>query len=123
MRRYDSLRGRRDFALVLRRGRRATATNVAIFTFTRPRGERVGKVGIIITKKVGSAVQRNRLRRRCKAILDEAWQLEGCWCVIQFRPGAASLTYARLKEELTHALARGSGGAGKSAPRTERSRR
>jgi ribonuclease P protein component len=107
MRPYQSLRGRREFALVLRRGRAANAKHLVVFAFSpRSPQRRSTRVGIVITKKVGKAVERNRLRRRCKAILDGSSIAEsGIWYVVQFRPAAAALPYAQLRDMLMGALA------------------
>ncbi len=61
---------------------------------------------MIIPKTVGKAVLRNRLRRRCKAAIGgaEAGVVPHAWYVIQFRPGAAGLTYEELKTQLISAL-------------------
>jgi len=104
MRRYASLRGRREFALVLRRGKAASSNGLSVVTLT-PRTMRGGtRVGIVIRKQVGNAVTRNRLRRRCKAILDQHAMDERCWFVIQCQPEAAQLSYAALRAELARAL-------------------
>jgi ribonuclease P protein component len=109
MRAYVSLRGRRDFALVLRRGRAIASKDLTILAFSPPRelalAFKCARVGIIITKKVGNAVQRNRLRRQCKAILDQSRIGQTrLWYVVQFKPKAATLDYASLHDQLTSAL-------------------
>ncbi|HLW38445.1 MAG TPA: ribonuclease P protein component [Candidatus Eremiobacteraceae bacterium] len=106
MRRFASLRGRREFALVLRRGQGAAANGVHVVAL-KPRAEHgCPRIGIVIKKQVGNAVLRNRLRRRCKAILDEQ-QMDGqrYWFVIQCKPEAARLSYSALRVELLRALA------------------
>jgi ribonuclease P protein component len=102
MRRYSSLRGRREFASVLRRGRPSSTQTIAVFALPA-RADRASqaKVGFVITKKVGKAVERNRLRRRCKAIIDEIQLQNGIWLVVQCRPGASALAYAELRKQLT----------------------
>lgn len=110
MRGYDSLRGRREFTLVMRRGKAGSADALTVFGLV-PRGATIQrtKVGIIIPKTVGTAVERNRLRRRCKAILDRhTFRAPHPWYVIQCRPGAAGLTFEKLHAYLKSALARAS---------------
>ena len=86
----------------------------------RSAGSHLARVGIVITKKVGTAVERNRLRRRCKAILDQSAVVDSAmWYVIQFRPAAASLTYAQLKEQLSGAVAGSLRSAGDGGRRRE----
>ena len=107
MRPYQSLRGRREFALVLKKGRAVPAKHLVVIAFSpRLPATRSTRIGIVITKKVGKAVERNRLRRRCKAILDAAAILDsGIWYVIQFRPSAAALPYVDLCATLGAAFA------------------
>ncbi len=120
MRAYDSLRGRGEFALVMGRGYRAGGKNLSVFALKRAPRERRPKVGIVITKKVGNAVERNRLRRRCKAILDGcAAVTDRTWFVIMCRPSATSLRYAHLREQLAAALQDSSRRAGQAAPPRE----
>lgn len=109
MRAYKSLRGRGEFTLVMRRGKMASARSLAVYRFA-PRTaapDGVPKVGVIVTKRVGKAVVRNRLRRRCKAILDAAGlRRDAGWYAIVCKPEAATLGFAELKEQLTEAVAR-----------------
>lgn len=111
MRRYQSLRGQYEFTRVLRHGAAARALPFTVAAW-RPSAHGSSaspvpaRVGITVTKKVGGAVVRNRLRRRCKAILDETEVLRaGTWLVIICKPEAAQLTYNQLREELQKTLA------------------
>jgi ribonuclease P protein component len=139
VRAYASLRGRREFALVLRRGRAVGSKHLVVFALgaqrardaQRPRrataplrAQRSStRVGIVITKKVGGAVERNRLRRRCKAILDGTPLLQTkMWYVVQFRPSAAQISYAQLREQLTGALVASAKTAGQTSGQREASR-
>ena len=119
MRPYQSLRGRREFALVLRKGRAVPAKHLVVIAFSpRMPATRSTRIGIVITKKVGKAVERNRLRRRCKAILDTAAAADsGIWYVVQFRPSAATLSYVTLRETLAGAFAASSRTVGSGAYR------
>jgi len=109
VRAYDSLRGRREFALVLRRGRKADAGGLTVFAFQAPRAPRRCKVGFILTKKVGNAVERNRFRRRCKCIFDQADTGErGHWYVVHATPPAIGLRFAPLRAALLSAVERSS---------------
>lgn len=66
------------------------------------------RFGFTVSKKVGKAVVRNRIRRRLKAatreLLDSA--RAGYDYVIIARPAAADRPYADLKADLAHALTR-----------------
>jgi len=110
---YDSLRGRSRFALVLRRGRSANTKHLSVSALRSRAQDQRPKVGIVITKKVGNAVARNRLRRRCKAIMDQSAAIHaGTWFVIACRPSASALAFAALKEQLALALRESSRKAG-----------
>jgi len=108
MRSFDSLRGRREFTLAMRRGVAATASGITVHAYS-PRGASTAqpKVGIIITKKVGKAVTRNRIRRRCKSLLHESLaRTPARWYVIQCGPAAATMPFAELRRHLTDAMTR-----------------
>jgi len=92
----------------MRAGRRAASNSLAVFSWRPRRAAQLSpKVGIIITKKVGKAVVRNRLRRRCQAILDGASDiLAARWYVVALRPKAAHLSFAELRHQLVDTVAR-----------------
>jgi len=105
VRRFASLRGRREFALVLRRGKAASSNSVNVISLAARDSATHPRVGIIVTTKVGGAVVRNRLRRRCKAILDQhVGELRGQWLVIACKPPAAALSYAALRSDVLRTL-------------------
>jgi ribonuclease P protein component len=63
---------------------------------------------VVVTKKVGKAVVRNRVRRRLKAILDapNSGLTPGGWYVIHCRPACATLKFDELRSQLMGALRR-----------------
>ena len=96
-----SLRGRGDFARVRRRGKRIQTRSLAIYSLMRESGE--SRVGIVVGKTVGKAVERNLVRRRIRAAL----ALEGRSArdlVIVAREGSRERSYAELAAELHGAL-------------------
>lgn len=55
----------RDFDAVYRRGRSAAGRHLVVYAF-RPRGadpQRVARLGLSVSRKVGGAVERNRVKR------------------------------------------------------------
>jgi ribonuclease P protein component len=79
---------------------------------TRPRTDapqEPPRFGFTVSKKVGGAVIRNRIRRRLRALvaaLDPTCLQLGCDYVLIARPAAAERTYAELKSDLEQAIAR-----------------
>src|SRR5215469_16923310 len=105
MRAFDSLRGRREFTLVIRRGTPVVRGALTVYGFA-PRAATRPKLGVVIPKTVGKAVRRNLLRRRCKAIFENArWHPPHRWYVVACRQGAAGLSFAELESHLTSAVA------------------
>jgi ribonuclease P protein component len=99
MRLYQSLRRRSDFARVQRRGKRQVGP---LFIFLTADAHGGSRVGVTVSKGVGNAVIRNRLRRRVKAILDRTafGQPPHRDIVLIARPGAGEADFATVAAEL-----------------------
>jgi ribonuclease P protein component len=77
----------------------------------RPRadGDPAMRIGITVTKKIGGAVVRNRMKRRLRALAREllpAHGLAGADHVLIGRQGGIERDFARLRAELAKALER-----------------
>ncbi len=99
MRGYVALRRRADFARVARQGRRRTAKHLTCLVAAGPESTRVG---LTVSAQVGSAVVRNLVRRRLRAILDTyafATRLAHDIVFIA-RPGAGEMSFAELRAEV-----------------------
>ena len=61
----------------------------------------LARIGIITSRRVGGAVERNRARRRLREIVraEHARLLPGAWLVIVVRQRAAGAEFAELREE------------------------
>jgi len=106
MRRFASLRRTADFARLRQRGRRSATANLTVYRAQAAPHDERPLVGITVSKSVGSAVVRNRVRRRLAAAIHEllAPQTRMRLLVVA-RPSAAGLPYAALGEELRRVLA------------------
>lgn len=65
------------------------------------------RVGFIVTKKIGGAVQRNRARRRLKAAFREACSLNsvfGLDIIFIARSGALSVKFSEMVESIAQLL-------------------
>lgn len=104
MRWYERLRRHAEITYIRRRGKRWAASTftayLAELTCSRPR------IGITISKAVGKAVVRNRIRRRFRGILDGTTLLlpERCGLLVVVRPQAAPASYDRLAGEVRSVL-------------------
>jgi len=65
--RGDRLQARSCFLAAQRRGRRIPGRNLVVYALSRPEPERKqrSRIGITVSKKVGNAVVRNRVKRGC----------------------------------------------------------
>jgi len=108
MRRFVSLRRRADFARLRRFGRRVSTKSLTIYRSDAQAGDSAPVVGITVSKLLGKAVLRNKLRRRLSAIVHYALgERRRMRLLIVPRPVAAGLAYDELLAEVTSALAGG----------------
>jgi ribonuclease P protein component len=99
---YESLRRRGDFARVRGRGRRTQTPRLAVYTLVKRDGP--VRVGIVVGRIVGGAVERNRVRRRLREALQPLLGDAPRDLVIVARPESKQATYAQLAGELAAAL-------------------
>jgi ribonuclease P protein component len=97
MQREIRLRLRKQFSYVYHRGTRASNNEL---TLVAARGNRV-QVGFSLSKKVGNAVQRNRIKRRLREIvrLMQSKIRPGCYVVVA-RESAKDADYLKLSSGL-----------------------
>ncbi len=93
------LTARREFLAVYERGRRAGSTSFVMFALPNTIGH--CRLGITVTRKSGSSVKRNRIKRvlrdvfrRHRADLSPALDL-----VVNARPGAPAASMAQVERE------------------------
>ena len=119
------IRKRSDF-LAANRGLRNAKPGFVLLT--RPNDGHGRRYGITVTKKIGNAVVRNRMKRRFRELLWAALPDGGLPDhdhVLIGREGGVERDFARLAEELEAALLRAAEGKGDRGrgPRHKRSRR
>jgi ribonuclease P protein component len=105
MRSFTSLRRQADFARLRRHGRRISTKSLVIYHSDSLPGDVRPLAGFSVSKTVGKAVLRNRLRRRLAAILDGALAERGTMRLLFVaRPLAAGASFRDLRAEVTSAL-------------------
>jgi ribonuclease P protein component len=107
---WTRLRRRADFQRVAR-GKRAQAESFALQSRARADaegGEASPRVGFTVTRKIGGAVERNRIRRRLKAALAAASAIApnaDCDYVLVARRPALTRRFATLIADVERAFA------------------
>lgn len=98
MRRSWRLRDGTDFARVRENGRVWRHPLLALSAAASVEVSRVSRVGITVSRRVGTAVVRNRVKRRLREILrlEHPRLVEGWDLVIVVRPAAAAADFAAL---------------------------
>jgi len=90
----ERLRKRADFAEVMRKGRRARHPLLQLVALRTD--SNTTRVGFSVSKQVGGAVIRNRVKRRLRMIVRGLDWVPGVDLVIVARSGADSVSYGEL---------------------------
>ncbi|MGW2256617.1 ribonuclease P protein component [Streptomyces sp. NPDC004749] len=115
----NRLRRREDFAAAVRRGRRAGRPLLVVHLRSGPTdphapGESAPptRAGFVVSKAVGGAVVRNRVKRRLRHLIRERLSElpTGSLVVVRALPGAGDADHAHLARDLDAALRRLLGG-------------
>ncbi len=101
----------RQFAPAIRRGRRAGTRTVVVHLLERDASTSevsCPRVGFVVSKAIGNAVMRNKVKRRLRHLARERLSsLPGsAVLVVRALPAAASASYAELGADLDKALGR-----------------
>lgn len=89
-----------EFARVRAEGR-SEHGRLMVFSALRHDVPEPARVGFITSRRVGSAVARNRVRRRLREIVraDRPQLASGCWVVLIARAAAAEASFDALRDE------------------------
>jgi ribonuclease P protein component len=104
--RLVTLRKRADF-LAANSGRRASTPGIVLLVRDRGDSDPLKRVGFTVTKKIGGAVVRNRMKRRLRALAREllpAGGFPGSDHVLIGRSGGIERDFSLLRGELSQAL-------------------
>ena len=96
-----------DFRLAVRKGRRYSAPHFVVHVVTNNETD-ASRFGFIVSKAVGNAVSRNRVRRRLRSVA--ARELPGVEpssdIVVRALAGSAQLEWATLQAEIAEGIDR-----------------
>ncbi len=106
LRRAQCLRGQGVFSRLLRRGRRIDGDLLRLVVAAGD--ARLPRLGQTVSRKLGGAVDRNRIRRRVRELFRQ-WPPEGLDVVVQPKAGALTADFEALRAEWLRALGRARG--------------
>lgn len=104
MQRDSRLRKSSDFAAVWSEGR--TRADKLFVLKVRPNGFGVTRFGFSVSKRIGNAVARNRVKRRLREAVRAAPVEAGFDIVIVARNGAAEADFSRIERSIHNLLRR-----------------
>ena len=93
-----------DFDTVIALGRRWGSQFLNLRTV--PNGLEFYRFGFSVSKAVGNAVVRNRVKRRLRAVIHTAEVVSGFDVVVSARHGSAEVSFQELKEDFLALLER-----------------
>ena len=98
MSRHESLRTSRDFTRLYRRGKKSVSNEMVLYVLKGK--EEYSRIGYSISKKIGKAVVRNRIKRKLREIFRSRKDRfnDNYDIVIVVRKNSVDATYQRLDE-------------------------
>lgn len=104
MKKINILKKNLDFARIIQNNKAFKYKDYVIYLeFTK---QDVYKFGISVSKKLGNAVLRNKLKRQIKSIIDSKDYQKSFNCIIILRKGILEKNYQQKEKDLLEALKR-----------------
>jgi len=97
MKKINIVKDKRDFNRIIRNNIPYKSKNYIIYL---EKNNDVYKFGISVSKKLGNAVFRNKIKRQLKNIIDKKDYQNSFNCIIIVRRGIINLSFKEMKEEL-----------------------
>ena len=96
-----------QFRFVYDQGRKALGSHLVVFYATPPEGHREPEIGVVASKKVGSAVRRSRAKRLMREAVrrvEPALNDRNIWIVVVARATIVEQSAAAVEDDLRQAL-------------------
>lgn len=117
MRTFEPLRGKSRFDALFHNGVKARHKGVSVVKLERGSGP--ARVGLVVGRRVGGAVVRNRVKRRLRAALDRVGPSPGADYAVIAYTGMANARFSAVCDWLERALDKAGAMVGQTAE-TER---
>lgn len=102
MKKRNRLKKNEDFQKVFKHGTSVANRQFVLYTLDQPENDEL-RVGLSVSKKIGNAVMRNRIKRLIRqAFLEERDRLKQKDYIIIARKPASQLTFEETKKSLQH---------------------
>lgn len=107
MKKIQALKKNEDFQKVFKQGRSAANRQFVVYVLKQS-GQAYDRMGLSVSKKVGNAVTRNRIKRYIREAVRavENHFITGVDCVIIARKPTAEMDFKNVSQTLYHALKR-----------------
>ena len=99
------LSGDARFTRAIRSGRRAGSSTLVVHLALTDSGD-PPRIGFVVSRALGNAVTRNRVKRRLRELLRGQDLPAGALLVVRALPPAAGASYAELRTDLARSLSR-----------------